>query len=122
MAQILVIEDEANLSELYAQELSDEGFQVVTATNGKAGLEVLQNQAFDLVVLDLKMPQMDGIETLGKIVNQHPNLPVVINSAYSRYKDDFRAWSAEAYVVKSADLGELIATIKRILTERGIAP
>jgi DNA-binding NarL/FixJ family response regulator len=61
------------------------------------------------------MPGMDGLEALGKLLAEDPKVPVVLNSAYSSYKDNFLSWSADAYVVKSSDLTELKETIRRLL-------
>ena len=64
------------------------------------------------------MPGMDGIEALGRILGQDNTLPVILNTAYSSYKDNFMSWSADAYVVKSSDLTELKAEIRKAL-EKG---
>lgn len=118
MAKILVVDDEKSIRLLYEQELLDEGYQVSVAENGKECLDILEQEDFDVVIMDIKMPQMDGIEALGKIVSKYRDLPVVLNTAYSSYQDDFRSWPAEAYVVKSSDLSELKLTIKEILEKR----
>ena len=81
------------------------GIEVVLAANGKEALKQLDVAGPDLVVLDIVMPVMDGMETLGRIVREHRDVPIILNTAYSSYKDDFMSWGAEAYVVKSADLG-----------------
>ena len=69
----------------------------------------------DLVVLDVVMPGMDGVEALGRILSKEPTIPVILHSAYSRYRDNFMTWSADAYVVKSADLTELMSTVHGLL-------
>ena len=61
------------------------------------------------------MPKMDGIETMGKILSEHKKIPIIINTAYSSYKDDFMSWSANAYVIKSSDLKELKDKIKEVI-------
>ncbi len=65
----------------------------------------------DLVILDTVMPVMDGMEALGRIIKKNRNVPIILNTAYSSYKDGFMSWGADAYVVKSADLGELKAKV-----------
>jgi DNA-binding response OmpR family regulator len=72
----------------------------------------------DLVVLDIKMPGMDGIEALGRILSRDNAIPVVLNSAYSSYQESFLSWSADAYVIKSSDLTELKSRIRTILATR----
>jgi len=69
----------------------------------------------DLVVLDIRMPGMDGLDAMSRILERHPKLKVVLNSAYSSYKDNFMSWAADAYVVKSSDLSELRSTVKALL-------
>jgi DNA-binding NtrC family response regulator len=118
MIKILVVDDEENICLLYEQELSEEGYEVKSTNNGKECLKALEEEHFDMVILDIKMPDMDGIETLGKIVNKYHDLPVILNTAYTSYQDDFRSWPAEAYVVKSSDLTELKQIIKDILEKR----
>jgi len=118
MAQLLVVDDEANIRLLYAQELSDEGYQVVTAASALEAVEKLKDSAFDLVVLDIKLKNESGIELLQRIVKERHNLPVILCTAFSCYKDDFSAWLADGYVVKSSDMQELKDEIKRVLTKR----
>ena len=73
----------------------------------------------DLVVLDIRLEGMDGIDCLRTIMEKRRDLPVILNSAYSTYKQDFASWMADAYVVKSADLTELKDKIKECLAKRG---
>lgn len=118
MAKILVVDDEEHIRLLYKQELTEEGYEVILAANGKECLEAIDREGPDLVVLDVRMPVMDGIETLGRIINKRKDLPVILNTAYSNYKDDFMTWAAEAYVVKSFDLNELKSKIKEIIDRK----
>jgi len=115
MKKILVVDDEKNIRNLYEKELQDEGYAVTLAGNGREALEHFNSDRPDLVVLDIRMPGMDGLEALGKLLAEDPKVPVVLNSAYSSYKDNFLSWSADAYVVKSSDLTELKDTIRRLL-------
>ena len=119
---VLVIEDDDHQRLLYEEELKWAGYQVVTAKSGQEGLQALQDQPVDLVLLDVAMPGMDGIETLGKILDHDNRMPVILNTAYSSYKDDFMTWAAEAYVIKSHDLTELRRTICEVLEKRGLEP
>jgi len=118
VSKILVIEDEKNLRTLYKQDLERDGFDVVTAATAQEGLEMLESEAPDLVVMDIRLPGMDGLEAMSRVLDRHPRLPVVLNSAYSSYKDSFMSWSADAYVVKSADTGDLRARVKELVTAR----
>ena len=116
--KLLVVDDEANIRLLYAQELSDEGYEVVTAANALEAAEKLQGADFDLVVLDIKLKNESGIELLQRIVKERHTLPVILCTAFSCYKDDFSAWLADGYVVKSSDMTELKDEIKRVLAKR----
>jgi len=120
MAKLLVVDDDKNLRLLYEQELTDEGHEVTLAGSGPEALEYLKTKRPDLIILDISMPGMDGIEALGKILAKDKSMPVILNTAYSTYKDNFMTWSADAYVVKSGDLTELKAKIKDVLKTRGM--
>ena len=115
---ILIVDDEKNILDLYDQELRDEGYRTFLAQNGKECLEILKKEALDVIVLDIRMPKMDGLEAIGNIIDINNKIPVIINSAYSNYKDDFMSWAAEAYVVKSSNLSELKKTIKEVLQKK----
>ena len=118
MTTILLVEDDKNQRLLYEQELSLEGYEVVTASNGREALEKVQVQLPDIVIMDINMPKMDGIEAIGKILSKNKEIPVIINTAYSNYKDNYMSWAADAYIVKSSDLSELKDTIKKVLANR----
>lgn len=116
MKRILVVDDEENIRMLYQEELQEEGYEVTAASNGKDALDLLSKAGpFDLVTLDIRMPGMDGINTVRAIKDKHKDLAVVLVTAYGEYKQDFSTWASDAYIVKSADLTELKATIKRII-------
>jgi len=118
MTTILLVEDDKNQRLLYEQELGFEGYEIVTASDGKDTLKKVQEQPFDLVVMDINLPMMDGIETMGRILSKHKNIPIIINTAYSSYKDNFMTWAADAFIVKSSDLTELKNKIKEIITNK----
>ncbi|MBT3924015.1 MAG: response regulator [Nitrospina sp.] len=118
MKSILVVDDEQNIRFLYKEELEDDGYKVSVAATGEEALKKLDKSIPDLIILDIKMPGMDGIEVMRKIKDEKGDIPIILCSAYGRYKQDFRAWASDAYVVKSADLRELKLTIKEILNQR----
>ena len=118
MATLLIVDDETHQRMLYQEELSEEGYQIILASNGKEALEKVLEATPDLVVLDIRMPVMDGLEALGKIIGKERNIPVIIHSAYSSYKEDFMSWAADDFVVKSADLTELKRKIKDLLVRK----
>jgi len=118
MARILIVEDDANQCVLYKEELESEGYAVATANDGREALRMMEAERPDLVVMDISMPGMDGIEAMSRMLAKDHKLPVILNSAYATYKDNFRAWSADAYVVKSSDLMELKDAIRNVLATR----
>jgi CheY-like chemotaxis protein len=115
--KILVVDDEENIRLLYKEELHDEGYEVAIAANAEEAMKQIHADKPDVITLDIKMPGMDGIEFMRKLKDESSDIPVILCSAYGRYKQDFRVWASDAYVVKSADLHELKITIKEILNQ-----
>jgi DNA-binding response OmpR family regulator len=115
MSRILIVEDEENLQELYRLEFEDSGYDVTVCGDGETAIRLARDQVFDLVILDIKIPRREGTEVLHELKKRNREIPVVLNSAYSTYKNDFSTWLADAYVVKSADLEELKATVEELL-------
>ena len=114
--KILIVDDDQNILRLYKEELEDEGYNIVTASNGQEAIERFEAEDPDLVTLDILLPDIDGIKLLRQMKEKKPRLPIIMSTAYD-YRDDFAVWASEAYIVKSSDLTELKATIKK-LTER----
>jgi two-component system response regulator (stage 0 sporulation protein F) len=111
----MVVDDEESIRFLYKEELEEEGFIVELAKNGKEALEKLPLFKPDLITLDIKMPVMDGMETLKRIREVERQLPVILCSAYGDYKQDLTTWASDAYIVKCADLTDLKTTIRKLL-------
>jgi DNA-binding NtrC family response regulator len=117
--KILLVENEEGQRLLYEQELNEEGYLVLSARNGKEALQYLEESPSDLVVLDIVMPEIDGLEVLAKIVSRYKKMPVILHTAYAHYKNDFMTWLADAFVVKSSDLSVLKKTVKELLRKNG---
>lgn len=117
MKKILVVEDDELLQKLLRDEIIEEGYEVLIASDGKEALSMLKDMGAqpDLIILDLRMPKMDGLETMGHMLKSRVNAPVIIHSAYTSYKEDALAMAADAYIVKSHDLTELKAKIRELL-------
>ena len=115
MANVLVVDDDQSLRMLYSKELADAGHEVSTVPSGKEAMESISQSRPDVVVLDIKMEGMDGLSVLDEIMKLDKTIPVILNTAYSTFKSDFTTWSADAYVVKSSDLGELKEAIRQVL-------
>ncbi|MBI4585749.1 MAG: response regulator [Planctomycetes bacterium] len=118
--KVLIADDEVSIRRLYERELKKEGYEVLTAENGQEAIQQVQNQKPDLVILDIRMPGMDGIQTLSRILEENNELPVIISTAYSSYKENFMSWAADAYVVKSSDLSELKSTVRAVFEQRNV--
>lgn len=118
MKKILIVEDEQHQRELYAMELQEEGYEVDQAANGKEAVDKVKVNKYDCVVLDIRMPEMDGIEALGKILSRDKKVPIIIYTAYSNYKSNFMTWTADAYITKSSNLKELKDKIKELVSAR----
>ena len=121
MAKILLVEDERNISLLYQTELEAEGYEVVVAYEGVAAIKAARDCKPDVVIVDIRLDnQMDGIELLSRLLGENKSLPVIINTGYSQYRDNFMTWGAEAYVLKSADLGPLKKAVADALRKQEV--
>jgi DNA-binding response OmpR family regulator len=115
MKKILIVDDEEVIRMLYGEELEEEGYEVVTAGSGHGLMEMIEREKPDLVILDIKMAEHDGLDLLQEIRKSFYNIPVILCSAYSSFKGDLKSIAADYYVVKSADLSELKQKIKMAL-------
>ncbi len=113
--RILLVDDEQEQRSLYEQALTEEGYLVLCASNGKEALKCLEASPFDVVILDVVMPVMDGIEALGRIVSRYKKMPIILHASDPYYHTDFMTWLADAFVVKSSDLSILKETVNALL-------
>jgi CheY-like chemotaxis protein len=118
MEKIMVVDNDEGIRCLYEQVLTDEGYSVMLACDCVEAVEMLKKEKPDVVVLDIRMPGMDGIELLGKVLDMDTKLPVIINSAYSMFKGNFLTWLSDALIIKSADLAELKQKIRELLNAK----
>src|SRR5450432_589611 len=114
---ILLVEDEENLHEALKLNLELEGYNVVSAMDGTQALKALQNQYFDLMILDIMLPEMDGIEVLETIRIQNNELPVLILSAKNTSADRVLGLrkGADDYLTKPFNLEELLLRIQKLI-------
>ncbi len=116
MKRILVVDDEERIRSYLTEELTEEGYEVLQAASAPEALKIIEQDPPDLVILDIRMPGMTGLEALPRILGLKQNLPVIINTAYSQYQQDFMAWAADAYIIKSFDLTELKAKVRELIS------
>jgi DNA-binding response OmpR family regulator len=113
MSRILIVDDEQAIRVLYADELAEEGYEVITCGDGSRVLDLLAQFSPDVVVLDIKMGEYNGLSLLQDIRKVYKTLPVILCSAYSVFKDDMKSTTANDYVVKSSDLRDLKEKVKK---------
>jgi len=117
-AAILIVEDDANLREALFDTLASEEQPVLTADNGVAALEIIDNSAVGLVVTDWQMEPMDGLTLLNKIRKRYPGLPAVLMTAHGTIKNavDVMRNGASDYLVKPFEAGELKSLVDKYIT------
>ena len=115
--RILIVDDEARLAEVLALGLQARGFEAVSEGSAQGALERLRQEAFDLVVTDLRMPHQDGRALLHELRAERPELPVVIMTAYASLRDAVQLAKEGAfdYIEKPFELDDMLATISRAL-------
>jgi two-component system, NtrC family, response regulator AtoC len=121
--QILVVDDEANLRRVLSAQLSRDGYEVHDAEEGEAGLAVLREHHIDLVITDLRMPKMDGMEFLRQALRLEPELPVVMLTAHGTVDNAVEALKTGAfdYITKPFDQAEVRTIVRKALRTRDLA-
>lgn len=115
MKKILLVDDEPSIQIVYREEFEDEGYEVLSALNGEEGLKIFQAEKPDIVILDIHMPGMNGIEVLRQMKKQRSDIPVILSSAFQEFQSDISTWASEEYIVKSGNLDGLKDAVKRLL-------
>jgi DNA-binding response OmpR family regulator len=118
MEKILIVDNDSHLRMLYELELQRRGYDTVACASGAECLQYLTRETPDLVILDIQMAGPDGLEVLQSIRSTHSALPIILNTAYAIYRDNFMTYAADRCVIKSSDTSELIATIERLLQKK----
>ena len=120
MATILIVEDEPKLRRLLELDLSEEGHRVLTGADAEQGLKLLRQESVDVVVTDLKLPGMDGLEFLQAVKRTNAALPVVVMTAFGTVETAVEAMKAGAsdYVLKPFSLAEMKMVIQKELDVR----
>ena len=118
--RILIVDDEEMICSILAQRLTREGYSCMTAHNGKEGLNHFYKDSFSLIISDIKMPEMDGIELLKKGTVMHPNMLVTMVTAYPEIDLAVEAMRLGAYdfIIKPADLELVVLSVKKALEKK----
>ncbi len=119
-ARLLIIEDEPLIRSSLAEFLEQEGFTVQTAANGAAGLQLADKTVFDLVLTDIQMPGMDGVEVLERIQQRNPETFVILVTAYGTVETAVEAFKrgAQDYLLKPLRFDEVVAKVRQLLQYR----
>lgn len=115
MNKILLLDDSAAIRLLYAEELTEAGYSVITSGKASELMRLLQRESPDLIVLDIKLTDGNGLDLLQTIRTRYRDLPVISCTAYPWYKDDLRSLAADDYVLKSSDVEELKHSVQMAL-------
>jgi len=121
--QILVVDDEPNLRRVLGAQLSRDGYEVHAVADGEEALRILQEQYIDVVITDLRMPRLDGLELLRRALALEPELPVVIITAHGTVDNAVEALKSGAfdYITKPFDQNEVRNVVKKALRTRALA-
>lgn len=122
MSKILVIDDQRSIRKTLKEILEYEGNEVVLAENGPEGLQFIDDDKFDIILCDIKMPEMDGIEVLQKIVEKEQDIPVIMISGHGNIDTAVDAIKKGAYdfIEKPLDLNRLLVTIRNAIEKKDL--
>lgn len=117
MESILIVDDDINLCKVLKEELSEVGYEAEYVNNGLAAFGYLQKHTTDLILLDLKMPGMDGFDVLKELENKNITVKVIVLTAYADVKSaiDSAKLGANDFISKPYDFDELLITIRKVL-------
>jgi len=119
MRTILVVDDDKNVRLLLETELILEGYRVILASTGLEALKKIKEETPDLLILDIKMPDMHGLQVLKAVRKENKKLPIIICTAYEKMLDDYTIWAGQVagYLTKPIDLNHLKAIIRKSLAD-----
>ena len=117
-----MVDDEVNAADALAALLRDDGYEVTVAYDAENALKVLEGQEPDVVLTDLRLPGLDGIELLGRIRQMHPATMVILMTAFGTVKNAVKAMKlgAEDYLTKPVDVEELELVVERALERKSL--
>jgi two-component system, response regulator, stage 0 sporulation protein F len=110
--KVLIVDDDLAIRMLYAEELIEEGYDVITHDGGKEVMDVIKREIPNLVVLDISLGEQSGLDVLQDIRNTYYDLPIILCTAYPDFKYDLKSIAADYYVLKSSDISDLKLKVK----------
>lgn len=115
--RILVVDDELLIRDLLYDFFTSQGWDIVVAEGGQKAVDYLKNQLFDIVLTDLKMPDVDGMELTGRIRNLYGDLPVIIMTGYPSLDSAVEAlrFKVDDYIIKPFNVNQLFKTVKKVV-------
>ena len=119
MKRILIVDDDAAIRLFYEEELSEEGYDVLSSDGEKGLLELVAAKRPDLIVLDIKLGRRSGLNLLKDVRNTFHRIPIIVTAAYPTYQIDPKSVGADAYVTKNSDLTGLKRQIEKSLATPG---
>ena len=120
MKKILIVEDEENISELYKDKLTDLGYSVDIAETGFSAIEYIKSTRPDLVILDVNLPDINGVKVLQQIKQSYPDIPVIMYTAYGQFEKYYEKFADKqtefySYLIKPVKLDKLVSEVKRAI-------
>lgn len=112
---ILLVESDLILRRFYRAELQQEGHEVVDVGTGNQALKKLREQEFDVMVLEILLPDIYGFELMLKVLSQKRDLPIIINTDCVYVRNDFNSWGADAFVPKSYNIKDLKNALNKVV-------
>ncbi len=119
MKKILIVEDEELLLDAFISALRKKNYEVEGISLGKQAIEYVRNNKPDLIILDIRLPDMSGLQVLENIRKILPDIPIIMCTAYDTFKTDYQIWANQVsdYIVKPIVLEEIERKIKKFFGE-----
>jgi len=115
---VLWVDDDEKYPRFHQAQLEENGFQIFYTKQGQQALKHLDQQKFDVALVDTRLPDTDGMELIGQMANQYRKMAIIIYTATPFYEINFRSWAADAVMMKSKNTGELLNKFRHLL-QRG---
>jgi DNA-binding NtrC family response regulator len=117
---ILIVDDDTGMREMLSSVLNDEGYSVEAVVNGKEAIKVCEKSSFDVALIDIKLPDMEGTELLTKLKKRQPSMIMIIITGHPSVENAMKAVNekADGYLLKPFEMTSLLTMISRLLTEK----